>query len=80
LTGGSAVPGCARVAVGDPQPAAGPVLARLGDVYAEVVDDKPDPRDRQLVDTVAVLSVGAAVEVGSEQPVNELCGGADYVG
>ena len=61
----------AVVAVVDAQPAAAAVLARLGDVGAQVVDDEPDAAGGDAGDALAGLRVGRVVVVGAEQRVDE---------
>jgi len=63
-----------RAAVVDPQPAAGPVLARLGRVRAEFIDHQPDPGDREMRDPLAGLRVRRSVVIGAQERVDELCG------
>ena len=68
----------AVVAVVVAQPAAGAVLARLGDVAAQLVDDQADAAGRQAGDALAGLGVGRLVVVGAEQRVDELCRWLSY--
>jgi hypothetical protein len=60
------------VAVVVAQPPAGAVLARLGDVGAQVGDHEPDAAGGDACDAFARLRVGRAVVVGAEQGVDEL--------
>jgi hypothetical protein len=66
------------VAVVDAQPTAAAVLARLGDVGAQVADDQPHAAGRQAHDALAGLRVGRFVVVGAEQAEDELCRRAGY--
>ena len=68
----------AVVAVVDAQPSAAAVLARLGDVGAQVLDDEPDAPCRESGDALAGLRVGRLVVVGAEQRVDELCRRLSY--
>ena len=66
------------VAVVDAQPPTAAVLARLGDVAAQLADDQPDAAGRQADDALAGLRVGRLVVVGAQQRVDELCRRASY--
>jgi hypothetical protein len=68
------------VAVVDAQPAAAAVLARLGDVGAQLVDDEADAAGGDPRDPLAGLGVGRAVVVGAEQRVDEEPRDVDVVG
>jgi hypothetical protein len=61
----------AVVAVVDPQPATGAVLAGLGDVGAQLVDDQSDAARGDPGDPLPALGVRRAVVVGPEQRVDE---------
>jgi hypothetical protein len=65
--------GLARVAVVDLQPAAAAVLAGLGHVAAQLVDDQADAADRQLLHALADLRVGRVVVIRAQEGVDELC-------
>ena len=61
----------AVVAVVDPQPAAAAVLARLGHVGAQLVDDEADAAGGDPRDPLAGLRVRRVVVVGAQQRVDE---------
>jgi hypothetical protein len=66
------------VAVVDTEPAAVAVLARLGHVDAQVVDDQADADRSDPGDALAGLRVGRVVVVGAEDRVDELCRRLSY--
>jgi hypothetical protein len=66
------------VAVVDAQAAAGAVLARLGDVGAQLVDHQAYAAGGDAGDPLAGLRVGRVVVVGAQQRVDELCRPLDY--
>ena len=66
------------VAAVNAQPSAAAVLARLGDVGAQVADDQADAASCQAGDALAGLRVGRLVVVGAEQRVDELGRARDY--
>ncbi len=55
----------------DPQPAAAAVLAGLGDVAAQLVDDEPDAAGGDAGDALPGLGVRRAVVIGTEQRADE---------
>ena len=61
------------------QAAAAAVLARLGDVGAQLVDHEADASGGDTRDPLARLRVGRALVVGSQQRVDELCRRLGYV-
>jgi hypothetical protein len=63
----------AVLAVVDAQPSPGAVLARLGDVGAQLVDDETDAGGRDPGDPLAGLRIRGAVVVGAQERVDELC-------
>jgi hypothetical protein len=67
-----------RIAVADAQRAARAVLTGLGHVGAELLDHEPDPARGELRDPIPGLGEGAAVMVGTEQAIDQLCRGSDY--
>jgi hypothetical protein len=68
----------ALLAVVDPQASARAVLAGLGDVGAQLVDDEADPAGGDPRDPLPGLGVGGAIVVRAEQRVDELCRRAGY--
>ena len=60
------------------QPSAAAVLARLGDVAAQLLDDEPDAAGGDPGDPLPGLRVRGAVVVGAQQRVDELCRRGDY--